>query len=401
MSNFINKNYKKQQKNYVFCEINAKISEFLKIHPSADIISLGIGDTTRAFSKDLIFVMQNALNENSSEKTFHGYPPEDGYTFLKKTIQNYYKNFDVKLSENEIFVSNGIGCDITNILDIFDNFTPLIITPCYPAYMMSNLLLGKTPKILTATAKNNFCVLPNNLEEKQFIIYLCSPNNPTGYTYTKKELKQWVDFANKTNSVILFDSAYEFFIEDNCPHSIFEIEGAKTCAIEFASLSKTAGFTNLRCGYTIIAKELFRDNTSVNKCFYKRQTVKFNGVPYHIQKGAEYALSENAKNELMQNILFYKNNVNIISNTLKKLDFEYYFSKNSPYLWLKCPKNQKSWQFFDILLENCNVVCVPGIAFGKCGEGFVRLSGFGQKEKTILACERIFNYFKKEKYTTS
>ena len=401
MSNFINKNYKKQQKNYIFYEINAKISEFLKNHPSSDIISLGIGDTTRPYSKNLISVMQNALKENQSEKTFHGYPPEDGYKFLKDAIQNYYKNFGVNLSTDEIFVSNGIGCDISNILDIFDNSAPLIIEPCYPAYLQSNLLLGKLPKILTATAKNNFCVLPIRLEKKQYLIYLCSPNNPTGYTYTKKELSMWVDFANQTNSVILFDSAYEFFIEDNCPHSIFEIDGAKTCAIEFASFSKTAGFTNLRCGYTIVPKELIRENTSLCASFLKRQTVKFNGVPYHIQKGAEYVLSENAKSKLMQNVSYYKNNVKIISNTLKKLNFDYYFSKNSPYLWLKCPKNQKSWQFFEILLENCNVVCVPGIAFGKCGEGFVRLSGFGQKEKTILACERIYNFFKKEKCTTN
>ena len=399
MTSFINKNYKKIGKNSIFYEINQKISQFLEKYPSSDIISLGIGDVTRPYSKTLVEVMTDAIKQQEKSSTFLGYPPEDGYLFLRFAIKNYYKNFNVELCDSEIFVSNGISCDIANILNIFDSYTPLIIEPTYPAYKTANLFLGKKPLILCATDQNSYKVLPQNIPQKQYVIYLCSPNNPTGFTYSFSDLKLWVDFAIKTNSVILFDSAYEFFIEGNYPHSIFEVSNAKNCAIEFASFSKMAGFTNLRCGYTIIPKSLKRDGVFLCQSFLKRQTTCFNGVPYLVQKGAEYVLTKKGLQEQKQNIQYYKQNVKIIAKYMKKLNFECIFSKNSPYLWLKCPNEKTSWEFFDELLLCCKVVCVPGVAFGDCGEGYVRLSGFNSHKLTQKACQRIFDYYN-EKGTT-
>ena len=396
--NIANKNYKKSN-DYVFFQISQKIKEYSRKNPNCDIISLGIGDVTRPFSEQLVNVMCEALEKQKYSSTFLGYPPEQGYDFLREKICSKYKKFNIELNKEEIFIGNGIGCDITNILDIFCNYTPLIIEPTYPAYKKSNLFLGKKPLIKTATPKNNFCVLPKNIPFKQYIIYICSPNNPTGYTYTKPQLKQWVDFANKTKSIILFDGAYECFVENDYPHSIFEIGGAKKCAIEFCSFSKMSGFTNLRCSYTVIPKKLCRDGVNLNKSFLCRQVTKFNGVPYFVQQGACYALSEQGEKEQKKNIEYYKNNVKIIVQYISQLNFEFTYSSNSPYVWLKCPNSKNSWQFFDEILQNCQVVCTPGIGFGKCGHEYIRLSGFNSQENTIKACERIYDFYK-EKSTT-
>lgn len=401
MASFINKNYERVGENSVFYEINQRVTRFLEKHHNDEIISLGVGDVTRPYSKALVKILTDAIKRQEKSATFLGYPPEDGYLFLRSAIKNYYKNFNVNFHESEIFVSNGISCDIANILDIFDNYTPLIIEPTYPAYKTTNLFLGKKPFIICATEQNDYKVLPNNIPQKQYLIYLCSPNNPTGFTYALRDLKLWVDFALKTKSVILFDSAYEFFIEGDYPHSIFEVPNAKNCAIEFASFSKMAGFTNLRCGYTIIPKSLKRDGVFLLNCFLKRQTTCFNGVPYFVQKGAEYVLSKNGITEQKQNTRYYKQNVKIIAQYMKKLNFEYIFSKNSPYLWLKCQNGKTSWEFFDELLLCCKVVCVPGIAFGDCGEGYVRLSGFNSHAKTLKACQRIFDYYNEKSTTKS
>lgn len=396
---FVNQNYTNKLDN-VFYKIGQKVNLFSRNNPNTQIISLGIGDVTRPFSDKLTNIMVNALLEQQFASTFKGYPPEQGYLFLREKIKERYKTFNVNLSVDEIFIGNGIGCDIANILDIFQDYTPLIIEPTYPAYFESSVLNGKTPLVLNATKENDFCVLPNVIEPKQYLIYLCSPNNPTGYTYTKKQLKEWIDFANKTNSIILLDLAYEFFIQEKLPHTTYTIAGAKKCVIEFCSFSKMSGFTNLRCSYTIIPKAIKRENVNLNSSFLKRQLTKFNGVPYFVQVGAEYVLSTQGQIEQQKNIDYYKNNVKIICYYLSKLKLDFVSSKSTPYVWLKCPKGKSSWQFFNDLLNNCAVIVVPGCGFGKCGEGYVRLSGFNSMENTIKACEKIYKYMIKEKCTT-
>lgn len=396
---FVNHNYKKNLGN-VFYKINQKVDLYKKNNPCRQVISLGIGDVTRPFSENLANIMSNAILEQKYTSTFKGYPPEQGYMFLREKIKERYSGFGVNIKTDEIFIGNGISCDISNILDIFQDYTPLIIEPTYPEYILSNLQNGKSPLVIYATKENNFCMLLNSLPQKQYLIYLCSPNNPTGYTYTKKQLKEWIDFANKTNSIILLDLAYESFIDGNFPHTTYKIANAKKCVIEFCSFSKMAGFTNLRCSYTIIPKSIKRENIKLNASFLKRQLTRFNGVPYFVQVGAEYILSKQGQIEQQKNIDYYKNNVKIICYYLSKLNLDFVSSSCTPYVWLKCPNGKSSWQFFDELLNNCSVVVAPGIGFGKSGEGYVRLSGFNSMENTVNACEKICEYLEKEKCTT-
>ncbi len=396
---FVNQNYTKKLDN-IFYKVSQKVETFKRNNPYKQVISLGIGDVTRPFSQELTNVMLDALSKQQFVSTFKGYPPEQGYLFLREKIKQRYSCFGANIKTDEIFIGNGIGCDIANILDIFQDYTPLIIEPTYPEYFVSNILNGKNPLVLNATKQNNFCVLPKNVKVGQYLIYLCSPNNPTGYTYTKQQLREWIDFANKTNSIILIDLAYESFIQDNLPHTTYSIPGAKKCVIEFCSFSKMAGFTNLRCSYTIIPKTIQRENVNLNKSYQKRQLIKFNGVPYFVQVGAEYDLSPQGQIEQQKNIEYYKNNVKIICYYLEKQKCEYVSSNSTPYVWLKCPKGKSSWQFFNELLKNYAVVVTPGCGFGKCGEGYVRLSGFNSMENTVKACEKICEYLKKEKCTT-
>ena len=386
----INKNYKNLEASYLFSTIAKKVKEFVEKNPDKKVIRLGIGDVTRPLCKSVVEAMKNAVSEMGTFEGFHGYGPEQGYDFLKKEIQNYYKEKNVNLEIDEIFISDGAKSDLGNILDIFSKEnTVLVPDPVYPVYVDTNIMQGRKIIFAQANQENNFLPLPDeNL--KADIIYICSPNNPTGAVYNKEQLKKWVDWANKNKAIILFDAAYECFISDNnLPRSIFEIEGAKTCAIEFCSLSKTAGFTGTRCGYTVVPFELKFDDMSLNKMWLRRQTTKFNGVPYIVQKGAQAVFSEQGQKEIKENIDYYKKNAKIIADTLSKHNIWFTGGIHSPYIWLKCPNNMTSWEFFDFLLEKAQVVGTPGAGFGKNGEGFFRLTSFGTNELTKEAMERL------------
>ena len=385
----INENYLLKD-DYVFTKINKNVAQFKEKYPKKRILNLGIGDVTCAMNRKLIEVMANALYEQTNKKTFKGYPPETGYDFLKNAIVNKYALKGISFICDEIFISNGAGCDVTNILNLFHNLTAVIADPTYPAYLNSNKFYGNDIILLPLTKQNNYKLLPYGLmEDRSYLIYICSPNNPTGVTLNHNELKTWVDFANKTQSIILFDNAYESFVEDNSPKSIYEVEGAKTCAIEVSSFSKSAGFTNLRCGFTIVPKELMRQNNSINNMWLKHQCTFFNGVPYHIQKGSLFVLSSEGEKICQKNIKYYKTNVQILEKYLKYNNFEFVSSNNSPYIWVKIPTTQTSWQYFNFLLNTYGIVCVPGSGFGKCGEGYIRFSAFATREEINLAMKKL------------
>ena len=388
----INKNYLNLEASYLFSTIAKKVREYSENNPDKNIIRLGIGDVTLPLCNSVIKAMHSAVDEMAVQDTFKGYGPEQGYDFLKSEIQNYYAKNNVSLDLDEIFISDGAKSDLGNILDIFDtDNTVLVQDPVYPVYVDTNIMAGRKILYSNSNEENGFLPLPDE-NVKADIIYLCSPNNPTGAVYTKPQLKQWVDYALKNNSIILFDAAYESFISDKTlPRSIYEIEGAKTCAIEFCSFSKTAGFTGTRCGYTVVPKTLVYDDTELNKLWLRRQTTKFNGVPYIVQKGAAAVFSEEGQKEIQANIAYYKENAKIITDALDKLGIWYTGGTNSPYIWLKCPNNMKSWEFFDYLLNNIQVVGTPGCGFGNNGEGYFRLTSFGSREKTIEAMQRLLN----------
>lgn len=405
----INENYLKLQDSYLFSTIAKKVAEFTKENPDKKIIKLGIGDVTLPLAKEVLEAIHKAADEMGNKDTFKGYGPEQGYDFLREKIVEYdYKKRGIEISKDEIFVSDGAKCDTGNIGEIFgiDNIVA-ITDPVYPVYLDTNIMAGRTglydektdkyDKIvyMQVNAENNF--IPELPKEKVDMIYLCLPNNPTGTVLTKDELAKWVDYAKQNKAIILFDSAYEAFIrEENVPHSIYEIEGAKEVCIEFRSFSKTAGFTGVRCAYTVIPKELTaytKDGKEVNlnKLWNRRQCTKFNGVPYITQKAAEAIYSENGQKQIKENIDYYMENAKIISDGLKQAGYEIYGGKNAPYIWLKVPNGYTSWQFFDYLLEKANVVGTPGVGFGPAGEGYFRLTAFGSRENTIEAIERIKN----------
>ncbi len=386
----INENYKSLETSYLFSTIAKKVSQFIENNPQKKVIRLGIGDVTRPLCKSVVDAMNKAVNEMGTPEGFRGYGPEQGYDFLKDEIQNYYKKRNVLLKNDEIFISDGAKSDLGNILDLFSTDNKVLIPdPVYPVYVDTNLMQGRKIEFLEANEENDFLPMPD-FNTKADIIYLCSPNNPTGAVYNKEQLKKWVDYALKNNAVILFDAAYECFIDDNnLPHSIFEIEGAKNCAIEFCSFSKTAGFTGTRCGYTVVSDELNFDNMSLNKMWLRRQTTKFNGVPYIVQRGAQAVFSESGQKEIFENINYYKRNAKIIADTLKKHNIYFTGGIHSPYIWLKCPNNMESWEFFDFLLEKIQVVGTPGAGFGKNGEGFFRLTSFNTYENTLEAMKRL------------
>ena len=390
----LNNNYDNLEQSYLFSTIAKKVNEYTSANPDKKIIRLGIGDVTKPLCKSVIEAMHKAVDEMASQETFRGYGPEQGYDFLRIAIQKYYEKRNVNLDLNEIFISDGAKSDLGNILDLFDkDNTVLIPDPVYPVYVDTNVMNGRKIVFANANGENGFLPEVNdiNKEISPDIIYICSPNNPTGAVYNKEQLKAWVDYANLNNAIILFDSAYESFISDkNLPRSIFEIEGAKSCAIEFCSLSKTAGFTGTRCGYTIIPAELGK----LNKMWLRRQTTKFNGVPYIVQRGAEAVFTEQGMQEISENIKYYKENAKIISKTLDDCSIWYVGGEHSPYIWLRCPNNMSSWEFFDYLLEKAQVVGTPGAGFGKNGEGYFRLTSFGSKENTIEAMERFKKLFK-------
>ena len=386
----INENFRSIKESYLFSDIAHKVAVYQEAHPDKDIIRMGIGDVTLPLCEAVTAAMKQAVEEMSHKETFHGYGPEQGYDFLKSTIAAYYKSHGVNLALHEIFISDGAKSDVGNILDIFstDN-TALVPDPVYPVYVDTNIMAGRNILFMDATAENEFLPLPDN-SVKADIIYLCSPNNPTGAVYNRAGLQKWVDFAIEQGSVILFDAAYEAFVSDPAlPRSIFEIEGAKKCAIEFCSFSKTAGFTGTRCGYTVVPEELVFDGLSLNKLWLRRQTTKFNGVPYVVQKGAAAVFTNEGQKQVMENIAYYKKNAAAVGEALTEMGVPYVGGSNSPYIWLRCPDNMLSWDYFDYLLEKANVVGTPGAGFGKNGEGYFRLSAFNSYENTMEAVRRI------------
>lgn len=386
----VNKNYKNIAQSYLFSTIAQKVNEFTKNNPNKKVIRLGIGDVTLPLCKAVVEALKSASDEMGAQETFKGYGPEQGYDFLKDNIQKYYAGHSVDLDSDEIFISDGAKSDLGNILDLFDkDNTVLVPDPVYPVYVDTNIMAGRKIVFIDANADNNFLPLPDT-SIKADIIYLCSPNNPTGAVYNKDQLKKWVDYANENNAVILFDAAYECFITDNdLPRSIYEIEGAKTCAIEFCSFSKMAGFTGTRCGWTAVPKSLNFEDMSLNKMWLRRQTTKFNGVPYVVQKGAQAVFSAEGQKQIQQNLSYYKENAKLISDVLTKHNIWHIGGKHSPYIWLKCPNNMNSWEFFDYLLNNVQIVGTPGSGFGKNGEGYFRLTSFGSRENTKEAVERL------------
>lgn len=405
----INDNFIKLPGSYLFSDIAKKVNAFKNEHPDKNLIRLGIGDVTRPIAQACIEAMHRATDELSHLASFHGYGPEQGYDFLiEAIIKNDFEPRGIKLSNHEVFINDGAKSDTGNIGDIFNKDNRIAVTdPVYPVYVDSNVMAGRAGILnkngcwsdityLPCTEENNF--IPSLPSEQVDIIYLCYPNNPTGTTLTKAELKKWVDYAIANNSIIFFDAAYEAFIrEDDVPHSIYEIEGARKCAIEFRSFSKTAGFTGVRCGYTIIpdevtAKDCNGEDIQLNKLWLRRQCTKFNGTSYVTQRAAEAIYSEDGKEQVKANIDYYMENARIMREGLQKVGMNVYGGCNSPYLWLKTPAGYSSWQFFDKLLNDANVVGTPGVGFGPSGEGFLRLTAFGRREDCIEAMHRIEKY---------
>lgn len=402
----INENFLKIESSYLFSNIAKKVKAYSAANPDKEIIRLGIGDVTRPLAPACIEAMHKAVDEMANAETFQGYPPEYGQDFLLDAIlENDYKARGIDLDKTEIFVSDGAKSDCGNIGDIFslDNRVA-VCDPVYPVYVDTNVMMGRAGDktengwsnivYMPCTAENNF--LPAIPDEHVDIIYLCFPNNPTGMTATKAELQKWVDYANREGAVILFDSAYEAFItEENVPHSIYEIDGAKTCAIEFRSFSKTAGFTGVRCGYTVVPHALKFNGAELNAMWARRQATKFNGVSYITQCAAAACYTAEGKKQIRDIIAYYQKNAKTIYEGLRDCGFTVYGAVNSPYVWLKTPDNMKSWDFFDLLLEKIQVVGTPGEGFGPSGEGYFRLTAFGSAENTEKAVARIKDYFGK------
>lgn len=390
MSASVNQNYLKLNESYLFAEIARRIREWQSAHPelSSQLIRMGIGDVTRPLPKTVVDAMVKAAQEMGVAETFRGYGPEQGYDFLKTAIQSYYKKFGVELALDEIFISDGAKSDLGNILDLFDeNNTVLVTDPVYPVYVDTNMMSGRKIVYAMSSEENGFLPLPAP-EYRADIIYLCSPNNPTGAVYDREGLTKWVRFAQENNAILLFDAAYECFVTGDLPHSIYEIPGARDVAIEFCSFSKKAGFTGTRCGYTIVPDTLKRDGASLNKMWLRRQTTKFNGVSYITQRGAEAVFTEAGEREIEENLQYYRDNASIITETMDRLHIYYTGGKNSPYIWLKCPGDMDSWSFFDKLLNEAYVVGTPGAGFGKSGEKFFRLTAFSTHENTREAMAR-------------
>lgn len=402
----LNENFLNVKESYLFSEIAKKVNDYSAQNPNKKIIRLGIGDVTLPLVPAVIEALHKAVDEMGAQETFRGYGPEQGYDFLREKIVDYYKKNTIRLELDEVFVSDGAKSDVGNITDLFDKDNVVLIPdPVYPVYVDTNIMNGRKIEFLNANANNGFCPLPEG-NTKADIIYLCSPNNPTGACYTKEQLKTWVDYALENDAIILYDAAYEIFVqEENLPRSIYEIDGAKRCAIEFCSLSKTAGFTGTRCGYTIVPKDLKvkvnklkllkidSDVVELNKLWVRRQTTKFNGVPYIVQRGAEAVFTDEGQKQIIENINYYRANAKVIADTMDEIGIKYFGGVNSPYIWLKCPNGMKSWEFFDYLLENINVVGTPGAGFGENGEGYFRLTAFGDKDNTIEAMNRLKKLF--------
>lgn len=400
----VNNNFLKLQDSYLFSTIAKKVKAYQKEHPDKKIIKLGIGDVTLPIPNSIKLAMEKAVEEMNHKETFRGYGPEQGYEFLREKIIKYdYQKRNIEIDISEVFVSDGAKCDTGNIVDLFDTDNIVAISdPVYPVYLDTNVISGRSGEYIQnkgvyenieymkLTQENNFEIHPKDLSRRVDLIYICSPNNPTGTVLNKDILKEWVEYAKQNNSIILYDAAYEAYIqEENIPHSIYEIEDAKKVAIEFKSFSKTAGFTGLRCAYNIIPKELNIKGVSLNDLWKRRQCTKFNGVSYVTQRGAEAVYSEEGMKEIRENIKYYQDNAEIIKKGLDDAKIDYVGGINAPYIWLKVPNNMKSWDYFDLLLQKANIVGTPGVGFGPSGEGYFRLTAFGDRENTIEAMRRI------------
>ncbi len=391
----INSNFDNCVQNYLFAEVAKRVSAFSAANPEKPVIKMGIGDVTLPLAPVVIEAFKKGVDELSVKESFKGYPDYEGYAFLRDAIAKYYAANGIAVSADEIMVNDGAKSDCGNIGDIFSEDNTVMVTdPVYPVYVDSNIMAGRRIVYAPSTEENGFCAMPDENIHAD-IIYLCSPNNPTGAAYTKDELKKWVDYANKHDAIILYDSAYEAFIADeNLPRSIFAIEGARTCAIEFCSLSKTAGFTGTRCGYTVIPKELERDGHNIYKLWYRREATKFNGVSYPVQCAAAAVFTEEGQRQIKENINYYRENAKVITETLDELGIFYTGGKNSPYVWMKCPANLGSWEFFDKLLNEIQVVGTPGEGFGDQGKGFFRFTAFSTHENTKEAMRRLKEFVK-------
>lgn len=385
----INHDFDNLVENYLFAEVADRTAKYQAANPDKRVIKMGIGDVTLPLAPVVVEAMKKGADELSKKETFKGYPSYEGYAFLREAISGYYAKNGVKVSPDEIFVSDGAKSDCGNIGDIFARDNVVLVTdPVYPVYVDSNIMAGRKIVYARSTEENGFCAMPDENVHAD-IIYLCSPNNPTGTVYNMEQLKIWVDYALKNDAVILFDSAYEAFITDDSPRSIFAVEGARKCAIELCSLSKTAGFTGTRCGYTVIPHELERDGHNIYKLWYRRQSTKFNGVSYPVQCAAAAVFSDEGLKQINENISYYQNNAKIITDAMDELGISYTGGKNSPYIWIKCPNGLGSWEFFDMLLEKANVVGTPGEGFGECGKGYLRFTAFAGREDTVEAMNRI------------
>ena len=391
-----NMHYADLKDSYLFYNIAQKTKAYLEANPDKRLYRMGIGDVSLPLCDAVIKALHEGVDDQATKDNFHGYMPECGAPFLREAIANYYAERKVTLAPDEVFVSSGASDELGDILDLFDrSSTALVIEPAYPAYVDANVMAGRRIVHLSSGEENGFLPMPDDSIDAD-ILYICSPNNPTGAVFSREQLKCWVDYANEKGSVILFDAAYEAFIEDKeLPHSIFEIEGARKCAIEICSLSKTAGFTGTRLGYTVIPKDITRNGMNLNSMWVRNRTTKTNGVSYIIQKGGAAVFTPEGQEQIHKNIAIYKNNAKVLMEALDELGIWYCGGKNAPYIWMKCPDNMSSWEFFDYLLNEIQVVGTPGEGFGACGEGYFRFSTFGSPEDTVEAARRIKELLKK------
>lgn len=391
----LNENYENLSESYLFATVAKKASEYASAHPEQKVIKLSIGDVTLPLAPAVIAAMHKAVDEMGVKETFRGYPPYEGYDFLRESISEYYARRGVKVPASDIFVSDGAKSDCGNLPELFgpDN-TVLVPDPVYPVYVDTNLMAGRKIVYAAATKENGFLPMPDEKVQAD-LIYICSPNNPTGAAYTKEQLQKWVDYALAKDAVILYDAAYECFVQDGAARSIYEAAGAEKCAIEMCSFSKTAGFTGTRCGYTVVPSALVRKGVSLKEMWFRRQSTKFNGVSYIVQRGAAAVFTEEGLAQIGENLGYYRENARLIADCMDRCGIFYTGGKNSPYIWLKCPDGMKSWEFFDYLLREAQVVGTPGSGFGENGEGYFRLTAFGDRENTREACERLYRLLKK------
>ena len=377
----VNANFDNLVPNYLFADVARKTNEYIAAHPDKPVIRMGIGDVTLPLCKAAVDALKKGAEDLAHKESFKGYPDYEGYDFVREAISNYYKSFGVDVGADEILVTDGAKSDSANLQDIFSKDNVVLVTdPVYPVYVDSNIMAGRKIIYAPSTEENGFCAMPDKSVHAD-LIYLCSPNNPTGAAYSKEQLKEWVDYANENDAIIIYDAAYA--------RSIFQVEGARTCAIELCSMSKTAGFTGTRGGYTVIPKELERDGHNIYKLWYRRLSTKYNGVSWPVQCAIAAVFSEDGLREIDENINYYRNNAKVIMETFDRLGIFYTGGKNSPYVWIKCPNGMGSWEFFDYLLENAQVVGTPGEGFGDCGKGYFRFTSFSSYENTVEAMKRI------------